>query len=175
MNRIAPIFFCSLALFLQGCVTNYMFTAEMTAEDSAGDERQVVVYWPMTDPLIGGRKAGPVVLLTECGIPIQFDQQEEGIVFRGNPQDDRFVDGPQPTTSEFECGRFTGDEKLVDIEGGTVEFVIRCAPTSDDFAAIPRSYIAAREEPYEITIRGEMVRSMFGKVLDARPMPDCRR
>ena len=174
MARIAPITLSVLALLAQGC-TNYMFTAEMMANDSEGDERQIVVYWPMTDPLLGGRKAGPVMLLTECGIPIQFDQQEEGIVFRGNPQDDVFVDGPTPPTSEIECGRFTSADTLVDIDEGTVEFEIRCAPVNDEFAAIPRAYIAARDEPYEIEIRGVMLRSVFGKTLDAPPIPDCRR
>jgi hypothetical protein len=158
-----------LILLLQGC-TNYMYTGRMTALDSQGEERLVVVYWPKTDPWLGKRKAGPVTLLTECGIPIRFDQQEEGIVFRGNPRDDVYVDGETPNISEFECGRFITDALLFEIDDGPASFIIQCEPFNGEFSAIKRTYIAARDAAYEIDMTSTQEKSLTGKTLDG-PLP----
>ena len=150
-----------------------MYSGELSASDSEGATRKVIVYWPMTDPLIGKRKAGPVMLLTECGVPVRFDQQEEGVVFRGNPNDDKYVDGETPNVSEFECGRLSDVDRLVDAEAGALRFEIRCAPVNDDFSAFRRSYIAASDEPYEVITTYEKKKSLTGKTLEGPEPPIC--
>jgi len=172
MNRVCSSTVCVALFLLQGCA-NYMYTGELSAQDSTGAERKVIVYWPMTDPFIGKRKAGPVMLLTECGIPIQFDQQPEGIVFRGNPNDDEVAKGNTPNESEFECGRFADDRLLVDIEDGSVNFTIVCKPVNDEFSAITRSYIAARNESYEFSASSQKTTSFLGKTLEGPDPPYC--
>ena len=172
MTRSLTLPTCTAIVLLQGCA-NYMYTGEMSALDSMGVERTVIVYWPKTDPFIGKRKAGPIMLLTECGIPIQFDQQPEGIIFRGNPADDMIAEGDTPNTSEFECGHIEGDRLLVDIDDGPVSFVILCRPVSGEFSAITRSYIAASEESYEVQASSTKSTSFMGKTLDGPKPPEC--
>ena len=161
-----------LILLLQGC-TNYMYTGRMTALDSQGEERLVVMYWPKTDPWFGKRKAGPVTLLTECGIPIRFDQQDEGIVFRGIPGDDKYLDRETPNVSEFECGRFIGDALLTEIDDGSASFVIQCEPINGEMSAIIRTYIAAKNSAYEIDMTSTREKSLTGKTLDGPPPIPC--
>jgi hypothetical protein len=172
MIRMRLIAVCVAVFLLQSCA-NYMYTGELSAQDSTGVERKVIVYWPMTDPFIGKRKAGPVMLLTACGIPIQFDQQPEGIVFRGNPNDDMIAEGVTPNQSEFECGRFGDNRSLVDIKDESVSFTIACRPVNDEFSAITRSYIAARDESYEISASSQKSTSFLGKTLEGPDPPDC--
>lgn len=174
MTRKSSIAVGIAVLILQGCA-NYMYSGELSAEDSDGNPRKVVIYWPMTDPLIGKRKAGPVMVLTECGIPIQFDQQPEGVVFRGNPQDDRLADGDTPNVSEFECGRLTEVSNLVTAGEGPLRFEIYCAPVNDEFSAIRRTYIAASGQPYEVVTTYEKSKSLMGKTMPAPEPPACNR
>jgi hypothetical protein len=146
----------------------------MTAEDSQGEERDIVMYWTKTDLLLGRTKAGSARLLTECGVPIRFDQRPEGVLFRGTPGDDALAGGTTPNVSEFECGRFTDHETLTEIQDGRVSFVIECVPVTDEFSAFPRTYIAASEKPYEIQVTSVMERSIFGKTFEGPEPPVCR-
>ena len=55
-----------LAALSTGC-TNYMYSGTMTAKDSEGVDREIVVYWPKTKQAVDGSKGGTLELMTQCG------------------------------------------------------------------------------------------------------------
>jgi hypothetical protein len=161
---------------LNGC-TNYLYQGSIKAEDSAGKQRQVVLYWSKTDPLIGDEKADVAHLLTECGSLVVFENQPEGIIFRGEPQRDRLV-SPQATTGgspaqTLECGRIQGPRRLVDLGRGKVSLTIQCEPVSGEFSVQKRTYLKARNAPYEFAVTENKQWSFLGSTPDA-PTVTCK-
>lgn len=137
-----------------GCA-NHVYQGKISALDSKGKERHVVLYWTKTDPLLGKAKAGPASLLTECGIPIQFTEQENGIIFRGMPGQDQRVIGEAGDEIDILCGRFNGHNKFTEISDGTgtVSISVYCVPVLDEFSiASQRSYINASQTPYQFPV-----------------------
>ncbi len=158
---------------LQGCA-NYLYTGEITVVDREGEPRKSVLYWSRTKAWLGKPKAGHAMLLTECGVPIRYDQRPDQIVFRGTPNEDRIPGQPPPTADNLECGNFVGNDSLVDIEAGDVQLTVLCEGVTGDFSAVERSYLSARPEPYTFVVSRSKTGSFFGKVPDAPATPDCR-
>ena len=165
-----------LGSVLNGC-TNYLYQGSIKAEDSAGQQRQVVLYWSKTDPLVGDEKADMAHLLTECGSLVVFENQPEGIIFRGEPQRDQLV-SPQAITGgspaeTLECGRIQGPHRLADLGRGIVSLTIQCEPVSGEFSVQKRTYLKARNAPYEFDITESKNWSFLGSTPQA-PTVECK-
>ena len=162
MNIIRWIFAMLLVASVSGCA-NHVFQGTTSALDSQGEERQVVLYWTKTDPLLGKAKAGPASLLTQCGVPITFVERENGIVFRGIPGQDHITVGEGVDDPDMICGRLNGPAKFTSIEDGNISVNVFCVPVINEFSeAKRRSHIASREEPYQFSITSTTKRSLFG-------------
>ena len=173
MNKTIRLSLLVAAALLQGCA-NYLYTGEITAPDAEGEPRKSILYWSKTKAWLGNPKAGHAMLLTECGVPIRYDQRPEQIVFRGSPVEDRIPGQPTPTADNLECGHFVGNDSLVDIEAGDVQLTVLCEGVSGEFSAIQRRYLKERPEPYTFVVSSSKTRSLLGKVPDAPEMPECR-
>jgi hypothetical protein len=168
------IILCLSLAVLNGC-TNYLYKGQIIAEDSKGRDRDVIIYWTKTSPLLGGDKAGPASLLTECGSLVSFDEQEQGIFFRGEPGKDRFADSQTPVKNGDICGKFLNEFRFVDIGSGALELSILCIPEdADDFSLFQRSYVSAKHSPYKFNVIEFHDWSFLGKSLPAPSVPDCR-
>ena len=155
----------------QGCTT-YVYRGDLVAKDSDGKERAVVLYWPKTVPLIGQSKAGPASLRTACGTPVTYAEQEEGIVFRGTPGQDRLRGNSQPLTRQEVCGRFLDRVRFVDIPDGALRLTIVCEPVKDEFS-VGRAYLQARARPYEFAITRAKSWSLLGREPALPAPPEC--
>lgn len=178
MNRI-NLLIITLALWVTAGCTNFLYQGEISAPDSSGKERHFVLYWTKTDPFIGMAKAGPAILLTECSdtTRIDFDDQPEGIVFRGEPGRDR-LSGQSGTVGPNQiCGKITNYKSLTEAIAGLLTVAIYCQPMpQDEFALQPRNYLSARPEPYEFPItEKQKTWSFFGETLQGPPVPECRQ
>ena len=172
MQRITYLLMI-LTLVLSGC-TNYMYQGQFTGQDAYGKERHFVLYWPKTEQLIGTTKAGPAILLTECSLTkIDFDDQPQGIIFRGEQGLDRLAGQPSTVERNQTCGKILNYAKLADVPAGNLDLEINCEPMSNDFAIQPRNYLKARQAPYQVPVV-EKTRhwSLFGETLPG-PVLDC--
>ncbi len=160
---------------LTGC-TNYLYKGSIRAEDNMGKERQVLLYWSKTDPLIGDAKADIAHVLTECGSLVVYENQPQGIVFRGEPQRDRPVAALAPDMDgamhTFECGRILGAQRLTELGAGSVALTVHCEPLSNTFSVKKRSYLKASSEPYFFDVSVHKQWSLLGKAPVApAPLP----
>jgi len=171
------IILLALLLYLHAGCTNLLFQGDFTAQDSTGKERHFVLYWTRTEPLIGQSKAGPAILLTECSpyTRIDFADQPEGIVFRGMPGFDRLAGQTGASELNLICGKILSYSSLVEAREGPLALSIFCQPVSDEFSLQKRTYLAARPEPYALSISEKLNQwSFFGATLPGPPVPDCR-
>ncbi len=174
MKKYSGLALLVLAGTLNGCAT-YVYQGSMSAPDSDGVQRDVLLYWTKTDPLMGEPKADMAHLRTACGALVVYENRESGVVFRGQAGRDRPVSGDQPATADgFECGRFVGKNSLRDVGAGPLELTMRCAPTSNEFSVQKLRYLKAREAPYRFQITESRQRSFFGATPDVPPPPPCR-
>ena len=167
---------CLILGFSQGC-TNYLYTGKITAQDSFDTDREIVLYWNKTDPLIGSPKAGPATLLTQCSLrKPSFVEQEQGIVFYGDPGRDLDIDTKPIQSQDHVCGRFTNRESFVEISPGPLSLEILCNPEFDEFAVDHKKlgYLKARkDQPYTFDIQeAKKEWSLIGKILEESP-PQC--
>lgn len=165
-----------LALWLTAGCTNFLYQGEITAQDSYGKERHFVLYWTRTDPLLGVAKAGPAILLTECSpfTRISFDEQAEGLIFRGMPGLDR-LPGQGAADPNLICGKVANFAKWTEAKEGALAVAIFCEPVPNEFAVEPRNYLAARPQPYTFTVAEKVKKwSFLGKTLEGPPVPACR-
>jgi len=159
-----------------GC-TNYLYQGRLSGMDAYNQANHFTLYWPKTEPLIGSDKAGPAILMTDCSTTrIDFSEQAEGIVFRGEQGMDRLAGETSSVKRNQICGRFEGYLKLADVQAGALPVVISCVPMpADEFAAQPRNYPQARAEPYIFQIVEKIKRwSWFGETLPG-PEASCAR
>lgn len=159
-----------MAVMLCGC-THYLYHGTIQAEDSAGVERETILYWTRTDPLVGPAKADTAVLRSACGTPVSYVTRPEGIVFIGTPGEDRPAGESESVERGQACGRFLDHERLVDVGRGAVELTVRCEPVTGEFS-VGRAYLKAREHPYTFVMHVERDTSLFGNVFQA-PVPEC--
>jgi len=159
---------------LSGC-TNYMYQGQLSASDAYGQERQFILYWPKTEQLLGTTNAGPAILLTECSTTrIDFSDQPQGIIFRGEQGMDRLPGSDAAVSDDQVCGKFLSYDKLADVPPGDLALQVDCEPIPDDFAAFPRDYLKARAEPYVFPVVEETRHwSLFGETPPA-PVLYCR-
>jgi hypothetical protein len=174
-GRLLPL---AVSLWLTAGCANTLYQGELVAPDASGHERHFVLYWTKTDPLLGQAKAGPAILLTECSpfTRIEFDDQPEGIVFRGTPGFDRLPSQTVALERDYVCGKVINYATLRDAHAGPLAMAIYCQPApGDDFAVQPRNYLAAQPEPYSFPVVEKTRRwSLFGETLAAPPVPECR-
>lgn len=166
------ITFLSLVL-LNGCA-NYLYQGNIRAADSKGKDREIILYWNKTEPLIGDDKAGPANLLTECGSLISFDEQKEGIFFRGEEGRDIVASTGIEVSKGDKCGKILNFQKFIDVDDGELELTILCKPSpADEFKIGSKSYIAANDTPYKFNISSTKNWSFFGKTHKSPPVPEC--
>lgn len=158
---------------LSGC-TNYLYQGQFSGTDAYGKERHYILYWPKTEQLLGTTKAGPAVLLTECSLTkIDFDDQPQGIIFRGEQERDRLPGSNSSVGRDQLCGKILNYAELADISAGNIQLEIDCEPISDDFAIQPRNYPKAKPGPYVIPVIEKIKKwSLTGETLPA-PTLDC--
>jgi hypothetical protein len=173
------LFLLAVSLWLASGCTNVLYQGEVDAQDAYLKERHFVLYWTKTDPLLGQAKAGPAILLTECSplTRIEFDDQPEGIVFRGMPGFDLLPEQAAALDRDQICGKVINYTKLREAHEGPLTVAMYCRPVpGDSFAVQPRNYLAARSEPYSFPIVEKMKRwSLFGETLSGPPLPACRQ
>ena len=178
MTRINLLFITIVLWMTAGC-TNFLYQGEISAPDSYGKERHFVLYWTKTDPLIGTAKAGPAILLTECSdtTRIDFGDQAEGIVFRGEPGRDRLSGQTESVGLNQICGKITNYATLNAAMAGLLTVAIYCQPMpKDEFAVQLRNYLAARQEPFEFQVVEKQKKwSFLGETLQGPPVPQCRQ
>lgn len=170
-DAAARILLSAALLVLAGCA-NYQYVGEKMALDSEGEERQTLLYWHKTAPLIGAAKADSAVLRTACGTPVTFVDRSQGIVFVGTPGDDRPAGVDTSVTQGQVCGRILDHSSLLDIEPGALRVSMQCEPLVDDFS-VNRAYLAAREAPYVFEMEEQKRLSLFGNPF-AAPVPECQ-
>jgi hypothetical protein len=178
MTRI-NILIITIALWMTAGCTNFLYQGEISAPDSFGKERHFLIYWTKTDPLIGASKAGPAILLTECSpaTRIDFGDQPEGIVFRGEPGRDRLPGQTASVGPNQICGKITNYSSLKEAAAGLLRVAIYCQPMpKDEFDLQPRNYLSTRPEPYEFPVIEKQNKwSFFGETLQGPPVPECRQ
>jgi hypothetical protein len=159
---------------LSGC-TNYLYQGQFSGIDANGNKGQFQLYWTKTDKLIGSPKAGPAILRTECSFTaIAFEDQPEGIIFRGEQGRDRLPGNTSTVDRDQPCGKILNHTKLTDVREGDLSIMIGCEPMpQDDFDTRPRNYPKARTDPYVFTVTEAIKqRSLFGETLPA-PILNC--
>lgn len=176
MNKIfcfVPLLFS--LLFIQGC-TNKLYQADISVLNSDDQEREVVLYWTKTVPLIGEDKSTPVTVLTECSSrTLLFLEKECGIYFLGEPGQDKLLNQTLEPTPNIQCGKIVNEKVLNNIEAGELAIEINCTATSsNEFAVINSSYIKAQNTPYTFDIVETSSWSFFGEIPDAPSRPKCR-
>ncbi len=175
IRMLAALFVVVAAL--NGC-TSYVYQGSIKAEDSAGKQRQMLLYWSKTEPLIGDEKADMAHLRTECGSLIVFENQPEGIIFRGEPQRDRVVPAlaTQRTGSSktIECGRIKGSNRLTELSAGKISLTIKCEPVSNEFSVKQRTYPKARKAAYVFDVTESKKWSLLGSTPAVPAAPTCR-
>ncbi|MBI1920425.1 MAG: hypothetical protein HYS23_05000 [Geobacter sp.] len=166
-----------LALWITAGCANFLYQGEITALDSYGKERHFVLYWTKTDPLIGEAKAGPAILLTECSpfTRISFDEQPDGLIFRGMPGLDRLPGQGGAVDPNLICGKVTNQAKWTEVKVGALAVAIFCEPVPNEFAVEPRNYLAVRPQPYTFMVAEKVKKwSFLGETLEGPPVPACR-
>lgn len=148
-------------LLLAGCATTTLYTAHMEAQNSAGQDREFVLYWNTTTSVFSGTKASPLTLLTQCSSrTIQYEerpvtdsaQSTTQIVFRGEPGFDTATDSMELPPSGV-CGRVLSADRLQNLRGPRIEFTVNCKPVSGDpFAVQDDNYLQARDIPYVVDV-----------------------
>jgi hypothetical protein len=161
---------------LTGC-TNYIYQGRISGVDAYNKANQFTLYWPKTVPLIGRDKAGPAIFMTDCSTTrIDFSEQPEGIVFRGEEGRDRLAGATSGVSRNQVCGSFVGQQKLVEVHAGKLALLISCEPMpADEFDTQPRNYPKAKAEPYKFHIV-EIIKhwSLFGETLQG-PDVSCTK
>ena len=174
-SRLFPLV---VGLWLTSGCANVLYQGDLVAPDASGKERHFVLYWTKTDPMLGQAKAGPAILLTECSpsTRIEFDDQPEGIVFRGMPGFDRLPRQTVALERDYVCGKVINYTTLREAHAGPLTMTIYCQPVpGDDFAVQPRNYLAALPEPYSFSIvEKTKTWSLFGETLAGPSVPECR-
>ncbi|VAX37687.1 hypothetical protein MNBD_UNCLBAC01-290 [hydrothermal vent metagenome] len=167
------IIVCLSLLSLSAC-SNYLYKGNIRALDSNGVDREVMLYWNKTAPLLGADKAGPAVLLTECGSLISFDERDQGVIFRGESGRDMNANTGLQVEDGDICGKFLNKSQFVEINEGELELSILCAPVdADDFSISKRSYIGAKDSPYKFNIIASKKWSFLGGEHQAPSQPEC--
>ncbi len=142
----------ALILAATGCATTtHVYQGELEARNSDDEERRFLVYWTRTKgPRWWHTATSEVRLLTECSLNVvRYRETPSGIAFRRREQD-RGVTHDMPVGGV--CGEVLDARRIKDLGAGELELTVRCEPVIDEAAAGPRAYLAARREPYRVTI-----------------------
>src|SRR3989344_4398157 len=156
-----------LPLALAGC-TQYIYQGQIRAPDSLVQERDHLLYWNRTHRILWfDSAAGSLTLLSECSSnTVQYDEQEDGIIFRKRPSDKLVA----PYTGN-ECGKMIGQTRIKDIEEGQLNLTMHCEPEVDEFTVGGDSYLKARAEPYAFPVTKRVTKDLLK---DTPKRPPCR-
>ncbi|MGH8403311.1 MAG: hypothetical protein ACRESO_07925, partial [Gammaproteobacteria bacterium] len=121
---------CLLAIvLLPGCATTTLYTGHFEAQNSAGQEREFVLYWNSTQSIFTGTKSSPVTLLTQCSSrTIQYEERPltdnaksaTQFVFRGEPGFDTAA-GSKDLPPSGICGRVLSADRIQNLNGPRIE------------------------------------------------------
>lgn len=172
MRNISGLFILVIAALFCGCTTNTLYMGTATLPASDGNLHTTMISWTSSEAPFREPKAGPIQIASECSErTIFFDQQGEGILFRGMPGSD-LKDGHSVGQNE-ECGHIETTQPLTNLGPGTIELQIDCSPRTSVMTTKPNYYLAARSEPYRFSIR-EIVRvSSLGGTQLNQPLLAC--
>jgi len=162
---------CFALILLSGCTT-YNYQGSLIAPDSNDMEREVVLYWNKTEPLIGSAKASELKLLV-CDTSISFVEIDEGIIFRGSPDRDIIAETNQPAPNGYICGKVLDEKKIVKIDQDELSLIVSCLPKNGSFSVKPRIYLKAQDKPYKFKINVSKEWSWFGKIPKGAAVPVC--
>jgi hypothetical protein len=162
---------CLVLILLSGCTT-YNYQGSLIAPDSNDVEREVVLYWNKTEPLIGSAKASELKLLI-CDTSISFVEREEGIIFRGEPNRDIIAKTRQPAPNGYICGKVLHEKKIIKIDQDELSLIVSCLPKNGSFSVKPRVYIKAQDTPYKFKINVSKEWSWFGNTPKGAAVPVC--
>jgi hypothetical protein len=113
--------------------------------------------------------------MTDCSTTrLDFSETPDGIVFMGEPDQDRLPGERASVGLNQRCGVLQNALILSDIRPGEIALMINCEPMpADEMAAFPRNYPKAQPSPYLFRIVEKIKRwSFFGETL-AGPEPNC--
>lgn len=156
-----------LLVFISGCGTTYVYYGLFEEENSAGEEREHLIYWTKTvRPFWFDECDGSMRLLTGCSYEtILFDETEDGIVFRCTPY---HIGVTHTVEAGGLCGEILNTKKIGELAEGKLMLKIYCAYNYDEFTEGDHSYLQAQEDVYEIDIKRKKI-SEFGGNVPKRP------
>ena len=166
-----------IVLLLTGCATTTLYTSHFEAQNSAGQNREFVLYWNTTTSVFSGTKASPVTLLTQCSSrTIEYEerpvagQSATQIVFRGEPGFDTAAGSTELPPSGV-CGRVLSADRLQNLSGPRIQFTVSCNPVSGDpFTVQDNNYLQARDIPYIVDITAVKTKDL---TTDTPHRPSC--
>jgi len=161
-----------IGLFGLNACTTYIYQGRITAKDSAQTEREVILAWSKTEPLLGEARADMLVLQTGCGVAVNYDEKETGIYFFGVPGSDIPIKPELAQGNTVMCGQVLGHQRVEDIGAGKLSVQVLCKPKAGRFVGDKRRYLAAREAPYEFDISMTGTWSFLGSEV-VLPQPVC--
>ena len=171
--------FLSAALLLAACSTTTLYSGHFEATNSAGKDRQFVLYWNTTTSPFWGEKASPVTVLTQCSSrTMQYEeepaagsaQNATAIVFRGEPGSDHATDSKVLPPNGV-CGRVLSANRLTKLTGPRIEFTVSCKPVAGNpFAATDNNYLEARAAPYVVAVTPTKTKNLQA---DTPKRPNC--
>jgi hypothetical protein len=167
------------ALLLAACSTTTLYSGHFDATNSAGQDRQFVLYWNTTTSAFWGAKASPVTVLTQCSSrTMQYEEEPVAgtapsateIVFRGEPGSDHAADSNALPPGGV-CGRVLSADRLTKLTGPRIEFTVSCKPVAGNpFAATDDNYLEARAAPYTIDVTPTKTKNLQA---DTPKRPSC--
>lgn len=165
-------------LLIAGCA-NTIYKAELDVFNSNNEKQKSILYWSKTGKLIGDSMAGPVILMTACSTRrINFVEMDSGIVFRGNPNEDRMPGQSSSNVAEGTlCGQIDSANQISKLKSGSLLLTIKCEAVLDEFSATDYkytpAYIQANELPYHYDVQESTSWSILGAIPEVPSPPEC--
>ena len=161
-----------LTVVFQGCTTNYRYMGLADVQDSDNKPRKALISWTKTSTWIYDKAPGTATLQTECGKSLQFKQEQNGVHYIGDPNNDTLTGQEPPITTDTICGEFVYLKNLADYSGGDISVSIKCVPYDSGWGK-KQHYISASSTPYIFAIKTESKKSMLGEPFEI-PILDCK-
>ncbi len=164
--------FILITTALLSACTGHLYIARTTFQD--GDQRcEALAYWSRTDYIIGV-KADSVLTVTAGGNrrAIQYTEQDNRIVYRGEKSRDQKVYGSTTTETTFVCGWVDKPGTLQDFSGKELVLYMHCRAKADEFT-ISKGYLPAQASPYTFAVSEEIVKSLTGALPPTPAPPTC--
>ncbi len=160
-----------LILSTSGCA-HYLYQGDFKAENNLNETSQFRLWWTKTEPLLGDVKAGPTILDVECGVVVEFTENNNGIEFIAAA--DKYEPITPSSNNQLVCGKVTNLDEFLDYEDGDILLNASCKPIIDDegFSAINPIYLSTNHASYRIPISVKKEWSFLDNALSA-PKLEC--